>query len=321
MAWYVNQADRFEPVAYPSLYHPGQAIAELKHPAKLLARSPEVVYFGSSFAYASIPQWIDPSYWSEGLQPRFVPKQTLKAVGLSLSALRRIATEHLQLLLLFVLLAGAGYRWRSKVLRDPLVMAVLLWALACILAYAIVYLEGRYIFYNVLVIAVLLACCATVGKTQPKQYPLYPVLLLCAALICVFSLQGAYNSSVEESLMGGRPLQGKYSLPEYQAGEALGKIYPKGQEVACMGDDACSSHPMWIHIAGVRLTGYVDGGNGWGKWEADDSCMGIEGNPAAIEALRARKVRAIVAKFERSQPCSAAWKPLGDAGFFFYRPL
>jgi hypothetical protein len=55
--------------------------------------------------------------------------------------------------------------------------------------------------------------------------------------------------------------------------------------------------------------------------EAEEGCIKLEENPAVLDTLRKKNIRAIVARFESGRPCSGAWLPLGKSPQFFFLPL
>ena len=69
------------------------------------------------------------------------------------------------------------------------------------------------------------------------------------------------------------------------------------------------------------MTGIVETGHGVVNESAEEGCGKLKQNPAALDGLRKKNVRAIVARFDGTQACSADWKPLGASRNFFYLPL
>jgi hypothetical protein len=88
-----------------------------------------------------------------------------------------------------------------------------------------------------------------------------------------------------------------------------------------MGDTACWSDPYWAKYAGLKMTAIIQTGNGYSTEPAAEGCTRLQQNPAALNPLRQRHIRAIVAEFGNTPPCSPQWLPLGQSGHFFYLPL
>jgi len=321
MAWYVNHADRFNPVDNAAAWQPRSATARLKHPGELLSLTPSISYYGGPQSFGSTPQWTDLSYWSDGLAPRFVPLETLAEVRYDLSVLGASLVMRFQVVLLAVLLAVWGFQLRRASFPDPMVAAAFALPIACIGLYAVVYLEARYIIFALVLMATLYAACATSRTQFGHHRSLQAALVMAAALVLLYGFQTTLRESKAAAQAGARPMRGAYNSAVQSAGAQLASLYPNSSEVACMGDAACWADPYWAHYAGLRMTAVVETGHGIAEETAEEGCTKLEQNPAALDALRGKNIRAIVARFAGTAPCSAAWKPLGSSPNFFYLPL
>lgn len=319
-AWYVNGADRFNPVRDVPPYHYGSARGPLKHPGKLLWQVPEVAYYGGEKVYGSTPQWDDPSYWSDGLAPRFVLHQTVSEVEGNLSALSRIMIMRFQLVVFVAALWCWGFAVRRSSLVDSILVMAALEALAAIAMYALVVLEGRFVSFAILMIALLYAGSAVVRYPFRQQRSLHSAVLLMGSLILLAEFQGTLRDWKAARSVGAHPLHGIYNPPVSFAGKHLAALFGPGTEVACMGDSACWD-AYWARYAGVKVTATVGTGNGASNRSAVEDCQNLEQNPAALDVLRRNHIRAIVGRFEGTQPCSGEWRPLERSGDFYYLPL
>jgi hypothetical protein len=88
-----------------------------------------------------------------------------------------------------------------------------------------------------------------------------------------------------------------------------------------MGDAACWDDPYWARYAGLKITAIIETGNGYSALPASLGCKKLQQNPAALGPLRQKHVRAIVAEFDDSGPCSSEWRALGESAHYFYMPL
>jgi hypothetical protein len=320
-AWLVNGADRFNPVADFTVYQRGTAKVSLKHPGELLSKSPEIAYYGGDRVYGSTPQWNDPSYWSDGVSPRFVLHQTLSTVKKSMATLGSITLMRFQAVLLAAALCCWGFTVRKTSLVDPILVMAFVLAVGCIGSYALVLVEGRYIVFSLVLIGTLFAACALTKRPCAGHRSLHVMVLLMAALV----LAGAFQTTLREwktaKQEGAQPLHGIYSMAVVSAGSELATLYPRGSEVACMGHTACFGDTYWAKYAGVKMTAIIETGHGEASTSAEQSCQKLDQNPATLDALRQRNIRAIVSRFDGTQPCSAQWRPLGKSPNFFYLPL
>jgi len=321
MAWYVNGADRFNPVADPTVWKVGSARAELKHPGELLAKYPEVAYYGGDKVYGSTPQWDDPSYWADGLAPRFVFDEFLLNVKVNLSIFGTLLLMRLQALVLAAALFCWGLRLRRTSFAHPMAIMVFVQALGAIGLYALVVLEGRFVSFALVMVGAAYAACA-VGRISGANYrSLHAAVLLLAAILLVAGLQDTLRGRKVAKAHGAQPLKGIYNAPLFDAGNALHGLYPNGGEVACLGDEVCFGDTFWARYGGMRMTATIDTGNGRDVRNIEVGCEKIEANPAVLKALREHNVKAIVGFFDRFQPCSAHWQPLGGSDGYFILPL
>ena len=320
-AWYVDGADRFNPVADPSLFHPGDAKANFRHPGELLSKHPEVVYFDRRVP-GSTPQWDDPAFWSEGLTPRFVLHRSVTAFRTQAIAVIRALGGDLEILALIAALPMFGFGLRKGTIDDPLIIAVSLIALAGIGVYALVLVEGRYVVFAFVIVGTLYAACCTARLPEAnRETYLRKAILLIAVVIILSHFDGAMSDRRRMVQAGGNPLRGIYSQPVVAAGARLAKDFPAGTEIACMGDLACWNDPYWARYAHVRMSTVIETGNGWDQKDASIGCEKLKSDPSVLDTLRKRNLRAIVAVFEEAPPCSAQWKHMDSAGDFFYLPL
>jgi len=321
MAWYVNHADRFNPVENAAAWQQRSATAHFKHPGELLSITPSISYYGGPQSFGSTPQWTDLSYWSDGLAPRFVLRETLAEVSYDLSVLGASLVMRFQAVLLAVLLGLWGFRLRKASFPDLMVEAAFALPIACIGLYTVVYLEARYIIFALVLIATLYAACATSRTQFGHHRSLQAALVLAAAMVLLYGFQTTLREGKAAVQAGARPMRGVFSPAVSSAGAELASLYPHGSEVACMGDAACWADPYWAHYAEMRMTAIVETGHGTTEESAEEGCAKLQHNPVALDALRGKNIRAIVARFAGTTPCSAAWKPLGSSPNFFYLPL
>jgi hypothetical protein len=323
-AWFIDGADLLNPVADPTIYHVHDASAHFKHAGTLLSRDPVTFYFNDGI-YGSLPQWYDGSYWSDGLVPRFVFRDTVAAIGRNLAVLYRIAVVHLQLPVLFAAPIVFGFALRRTSIADPVLITMAILALTLVAMYVLVYLEGRYIVFSMVMLGALFAGCSVVAP-EKRAYasPLHWTLMLITATILLGQLQAdLINRRELKQKNGVDPLTGIYDLSVQSAGAALHLQFPEGSEVACMGSDACFGDPYWARYAGIRITGIIDTSHSISEAPvtAAEDCLALEQHPNVLVVLRERNVRAIVTRFSHEQPCSTNWKKLGGGGSFYYRTL
>jgi hypothetical protein len=156
-----------------------------------------------------------------------------------------------QIVLLAVLLGLWGFRMRRASFADPTVLVSLAVAIASIGLYAAVYLEPRYIAFAFVMICAVYAATSLTRGAAINGRSLHAAVLIAGALIVLFGLQATIREWREARQEGDRLLQGVYSQAVDSAGVQLAALYPRGAEVACLGDSACWTDPYWAHYDGA----------------------------------------------------------------------
>ena len=330
-AWLVNGADQFNPVADPTVFVHGTANVNFRHPAELLSKTPEIGYYSRSQADGSTPQWDDPSYWSDGLTPRFVVSQEVAALKRNLPTAAGVPLR-LPIILLLGVLCLFGFTVRKASQADPMLTMVLVLALFSIGSYALIFLCGRYVAFSFVMIGTLYAACSLTKHSGRKPAFLHKTVLLASALVLLFAFRYSLVLwNLERQRLGAHPLEDIYDPLAVSAGSDLALLYPQGSEVACMGYRACIRDPYWARYAGLSVTAVIEVGHGSTETGlqsvesvrrvAAEGCKELEQNPEVLDALRKRHIRAIVSSFDASPPCSASWRPVGESAAFYLLPL
>jgi hypothetical protein len=320
-AWYVNGADRINPISDFSVYHRGTATGTFNHPGELLSTSPEITYYGGDQVFGTTPQWDDFSYWSDGLKPHLGVHQTAAAVKVNLRGLGLILPMRLQVLFLIAAMCGWGFSFRRASFTDPILPMLLVLALASIASLLLVHFEARYVTFAFVILGSLFAATSLVDRCHRDLMSLHTAVLLIAGLILLYSFQNSFREWKLATQQGAQPLRGIYNLEVFSAGSNLASLYPHEAEVACMGDTACWADPYWAKFAGLKMTAIIETGNGYVSESATEGCTKLQQNPSALDLLRQKHIRAIVAEFGDTVPCSAEWHALEKTRHYFYLPI
>jgi hypothetical protein len=309
-AWYVDGADRFEQQNNdPSRY--GLAKANLKHPSLQIMKDPPIYFYGMAMP-GTEPQWEDPSYWNDGLKPRFNLKAEASTVRAGLLIALQYFVMRSQYILLFVVLVMLGGRWRRRDFGWRGVLPVLLLAVAQIAMYVLVYTEPRYIASAALVPMIVLMAFVRIPKGSVWQ----GAVALCGFVFLGMSLCASLSASLQnmkrQRLSEGRAA-GWYNQGTFSAGESLAKaagIHP-GDTVACFGEGACRNDIYWARLAQVhiRTEMFADMDPPLDVWEKSD-------HEKTLAALRSTGAKAVVADFGPNVTPPAEWKRLGTGEYF-----
>lgn len=322
-AWYVNHADRFNPVNDAAVFRAGDARMNLTHPGVLLFVDPQVVYFDQRIP-GTMPQWDNPAYWEDGLRPRFVLRETLVAASHNLVALIRTCDARPEVIALLLAFPVFGFSLRRSSLRPGLI-ALTAAAVACLAMYLTVLIEPRFVTFPIVMLAVLYAASCSGGENAKAQ-SLHAAVLLLAGVFILAELHMDVENHRQMQAVGGSLTSGVYDSAIISAGAQLTRLYSPGAQIACMGARACWDDPYWARYARVRMDTTIETGNGATDKGAinEDAligCQKINAHPQVLHVLQMHEIRAIVARFRDEDPCSAEWKQLGGKGGFYYLPL
>ncbi|GAC1419403.1 MAG: hypothetical protein NVSMB62_12070 [Acidobacteriaceae bacterium] len=323
-AWYVSHTSRVHLEPYMTSQF-GSATVNLKHPQPELLRDPQVLSY-AELPYGTNPDWFDPSYWYDGVHPRF-------NLGFAVSRLRRNValtiryqwnhSEGLALLALLVALGARPWRRRAGAGRSnpfwmpPVALALMTW-----LIYAAVNVEERYVTFAFLVL--LLAIFATLRHTPAddiavrKHTPEYPGLL--ALLLALVAASTSLRLALEDRhyialdhLPGGW-----YSVSMHQIADALVQlgVHP-GDSVACAGTSACIGQFYWARLDGARILTEISAPRVF----AYPFLRDMTNRDQVLAILRAQGARVLVVDFESarvstSDPFFKDWQQLGDTTFY-----
>ncbi len=140
-AWYVNDI--------PGIYWQGEPgwSGTSRHPTRKVMDAPEVYEFGTPVG-GTYPPWYDPSYWNEGLTPRFDLRRQIEVmisgIKFHFYFLLPLALRGSIAMGLFVLFYMSGRGWR--IIKDVAARWFLLVpALTAFAMYSLVHVEERFI--------------------------------------------------------------------------------------------------------------------------------------------------------------------------------
>lgn len=293
----------------------GYANVRLKHPQVELMSNPGVVFF-PNFPHATYGPWFDPSYFNEGVNPRFsLPLQ----IHFTLRQIRHLCLFVVSHSLILALLAFA-FAYGSRIVRVAYMRRILYlvygFTAFCFLMYLCVLFKDRYVagmFW--------LASIATLGMltyrvesdrsvTQGAVFFMAIVMLLDSANSVMQMRQRAIFSGVSH---------GWDNLEEFEAAGKLNEAgVGPGADVACFR--ACNTGSYWARVAGVHVISEIfdqnyiaDTGSGTRMWR------NLPNRSAVIDTLRKSGVSALVGYFEEPPGPDENWRLL--SGHYYWMPL
>jgi hypothetical protein len=215
------------------------------HPTRKVFSDPAVFEFAEPVP-GTYPPWYDPSYWYEGVQPSFAPRNQAWAMFRTANAYLRFISRSGAL---WLVLAAVWLFWK-KTFRwgrlAPGTWLALLPSAATLATYEMVHVENRFVAPFALL--VLLGALTkvlfkeTAGPWNAKRLPL--IIILAPALAIVWSAGRDMTLLVRNA-------------PDEQwetAQQLHGLGISEGEQIATFGTGLGAA---WAHLAGVRIIGEI----------------------------------------------------------------
>lgn len=292
------------------------------HPTRRIFDAPAAYEFGVPLV-ATYPPWYDPSYWNEGLRPRFDPRKQLRALTRNAARLLgsyspRSVTTGLAFALLVMLYANERRRRAARALGSHLFL--LTPALAAFAGYLLIHVELRYLAAFAVVLCLTLLACARPGPTRKGSAAValasLAVFVSLALSVVPSNVLAAYQATRAALLHGGLPpnAQAEAAVELRRAGVG------EGERVASIGETMFAS---WPRLARVRVVAEVprrtfgvagpETGEAGRFWAADE-----ETKARLLEAFGAAGARAVVADDGPEYSSAEGWQRLGSTRFRVY---
>jgi hypothetical protein len=285
------------------------------HPTRKILDEPAIYEFGSPVG-GTYPPWYDPTYWYEGVIPKFNWQEQL---GVLLTNtlfyfdlfLRRQGVLATGIVLLYLL------RDREPVIVKNIIRqwGLLILALAAFVMYAMVYVETRYLapfvmlFWANLLVNIHLPDL-TIFRRLISLLSITMILFMLAN-IAVFNVEGLRDY---RGLGNPRQLAVSQASPPSRPGEVAEKLrslgVQQGDKVAIIGYGFDS---FWARLARVQIVAELI------EWEANPFWVG---GPVVqskvIQAFASTGARAIVAESVPDYASLPGWRQLGNTDYYVY---
>jgi hypothetical protein len=259
---------------------------ELAHPLRQILRAPPVFAFDGPIK-GTYPLSYDPSYWFDGLKPRFQLSRQLRTVwgnfgfgprvvhdGESIAALARRWIPVTLGAFVMLFLRMRGFKIDALVRKH---LWLFLWPTCAVLTFASLVFFSRYMlgFFVIAAVAFFLSGAAAIGTARAK-----PVLLVTG--LCLF----AGNLWTEAKALRSLANPVRFSTTSVVAEFKAMGLKP-GDEMAGTGDPLSPAYYYCAKLAGIRFTQMVTGNaNQLAKLPGEDV-------DRVLDALRLRGAKAI----------------------------
>jgi len=302
---------------YPRIT-PAMMTGAPEHPPRQILTNPPVYEFAEPVG-GTYPLAFDPGYWTAGIAPVVGMAQQGRALAANGVFYFDLFVRQQGLLIgALLLLLGASYRRRPEVRLLSTESVLVLWGLAALAMYALVYVIPRYVAPFVL----LLLACITSFVRLPASDGARKLVTVGAAVmmigvwlnIAALNLDGlaALTGVTLDTPMASGQFTDGHHADHPAIAEELGKAgIGKGSSVAFLG---YSFPAYWARLARVRIVAEIDP-------QEVDQFWSLEGSrrDRVIEALAATPAIAVIAEPFGLQTPPPGWLRLGDTGYFFQR--
>lgn len=309
-AWYVNGTTRYthwqgEPTGSGTPVHPTRKI--FATPA---------IYEFSAPPGISYPPWYDPSYWYEGVTPRFVFRQQLAAIARNLTWLYGFLFYRFFLgaltFALFVLLYQSG-RWRRVLRNLGEYWFLMVPALTALAMYSAINIEPRYIAPFVPLLALSCLAAVRLAATDETRRWVSGVSLGLGLIfiVAVIPETARLARSALRDLSSGhaaaRDVQWQVARELQQRG-----LQPRDR-VASIGNTMFAAWPRLARMRVVAEIPETPGDEAKKFWAVDGQVRA-----QALSAIAGANARVVVAENAPSWAISEGWQRLGTTNYLIY---
>ncbi len=316
-AWYVNDI--------PGVYWRGEPgwSGTPRHATRKVMEEPEVYEFGTPVG-GTYPLWYDPSYWNEGLTPRFDLRRQIvvliTGIKFHFYFLFPLALRGSIAMGLFLLFYMSGRRWR--IIKDVAARWFLLVpALAAFAMYSLVHVEERFIGSFVVMFFVGLFSSVQLAKWQGARRLATCVVIFVIAMFWLTvgpsSARAAYVTlrgviSEEAPYVNWQVVEGLKQLG-VQHGDKVAVLNTSIGPPGYSGNIRSSDNMRWARLARLQIVAEV-----YSREDKNDFWrLGDPVKKRIIEAFTQAGAKVIV---DNKVPSGAGaeWQRVGKTDYYVY---
>jgi 4-amino-4-deoxy-L-arabinose transferase-like glycosyltransferase len=338
-AWYVDGATyrhwQGEPLGGPVDVAPRWTAGPVSsgtpaHPTRKVLDSPPVFEFATSTG--TYPVWYDPSYWNEGLRPRFDLQQQLRKISTNVKFMYSIllnvhavqlyqnAHQHVLFSPIFIMgflaLVYFGARPRLSGFWF-IVVPVILPAFAALIMYSLVYAEPRHLAPFV---ALLYTGGLAALRVPARKMPALGLKIISCAMVLGLVLTAGVGSA--RTLYAAAGPAGRVDAPapeDWRVVEGLRAIGVR--EGARVGSLTYSNHDhvRWARLGRAKIVAELFSGayitTEDSFWKADEATKA-----KIIDAMARAGAEVIVSRrLPQGVAPPAGWQQIGATRYFVFR--
>lgn len=281
------------------------------HPSRLIVENPPVYEFGSPVG-GSYPAWFDPTYWFEGIQPRFDPASHLRILETSARVYFDIfvlgSGSLLAACIAMLVIGGARSGWASYLAGWRLIVP----GVIILGMFALVHVEPRYTgaFVTLLWLGILAGVRLPEARDIGRVVAGITIGVVTVMLVVTAfkPLQFAY-ASLRDLARGRDPWSGE----SWRVAEGLREMgVSSGDRVAVIGNGFHAS--AWARLARARIVAELPADYVSAFWALDSA-----GQAQVLEAFANTSAEVLVTKDMPFQPVGVEWHRIADTNYYVVR--
>ncbi|HKY60795.1 MAG TPA: hypothetical protein VJP59_07280 [Gemmatimonadota bacterium] len=295
-----------------------------EHPARLVFEDPPVYEFGAPVG-GTYPLSYDPSYWYEGLTPRFEPREQARVLLASAQGYFELFIRQQGGFLATVailLLVGGTLRVRPRFDGRWALTAVALVAFAL---YGLVYVEGRYVapFVVLFWAGILSHLRLPEGEESRKLLRVSGAVLVVFMLVPIAQFEAEFGSAfldleLPEMISTPATPQPWPARPPLERAGSAPEIAEGLQELGVRPGDAIGfvGHAFgayFARLAGVKIVAQLQSPDASRFWDARGSAR-----LAVLEAFAEAGAEAVIAERVPPEGPGKGWRRIGRTSHWIY---
>jgi hypothetical protein len=270
------------------------------HPTRMLRAAPPVFEFEAPIL-GTYPPWHDPSYWYEGVVPRFSLRNQLRAIRYTIEEYVGILPYMAGLFVGFLGMAlyaqGRGLSWRTMASYWPIWVP----ALAALGIYALVYVEARFVVPFLVLIWMALFAGLRFPRSQEAKALVVPLALATVLMLCTgitwLAGRALFRALQPQPFVNWEVAQGLQTFG-IRPGDRVGSI-------------GYALDGYWAHLARVRIVAEVPLGGRSIFWASD-----AQTQSEVLADFAEAGAKIVVADQKPSIGSSEGWQEIGATGYF-----
>ena len=291
-----------------------------RHPTRKIGESPAVYEFRTPFR-ATYPPWYEPSYWYEGVTPRFAPAEQLRVLRKNLGTLSLILAAREQKiwwagLLILYLLGCRRLREIDEAARN--VWPLLLPALAAFAMFSLVHVEARYTGAFLLLMWLALLAGVRLRETPGWRKITAACIVVGLALVAWRGLWEPVSSAARAAYREVVAGEKTETPAHWQVADELQRLgIREGDEVASIG---YAFDALWARLARVRIVSEITSGSLEAPrpdadifWHAEASRQA-----AVLELLAQTGAKVVVANRVPPRAVTEGWRRVGETEYYVH---